>query len=120
MTLHLKKPKGDIYLVIENQEAMKKFLYFLIYSMETVDGNRGSATELLKLRVSQACQNSKGNLEKVKRMVKHQIALSILKKYSLLICRMKISYQALIRKSTFLELFVRQIITSFKFLKETE
>ena len=43
LTLHRRGNKGDIYLVIQNDEVMKKLLLLLIHKLETVDGNRGSA-----------------------------------------------------------------------------
>ena len=46
LTLSVKN-KGDIYLVIRNEEVMTKFLKFLIYSLQTIDGNRATATTLL-------------------------------------------------------------------------
>lgn len=49
LTLHRRSHQGDIYLVIKNDEAMKKLLLFLIHKLETVDGNRGSATLLIKM-----------------------------------------------------------------------
>lgn len=50
LTLHLNEPRGDIYLVVEDVEILKKLLYYLIYVMETVDGNRGSAEKLIEKR----------------------------------------------------------------------
>ena len=45
------------------------------------------------------------------------VALQVLSKYTLMIVRMKLSYEAFLRKSTIIELIVRQIATSFHFLK---
>ena len=50
LTLSIKN-KGDINLVIRNEEVMTKFLKFLIYSMQTVDGKRGTATALLDEKI---------------------------------------------------------------------
>ena len=43
ITFHLRESKGDVYLVINNQNILKKLLYYLIYSMKTLDGRRDSA-----------------------------------------------------------------------------
>lgn len=43
----------DVDLVIPNEKDMDKFLQFLIHSMYTVDGVKGSATKLLDLMQKQ-------------------------------------------------------------------
>ena len=43
----------------------------------------------------------------------------MLSKYTLMIVRMKLSYEAFLRKSTFFELLVRQIAVSFRLLKHS-
>lgn len=48
ITLSIKK-KGDIYLIIKNENVMTMFLKFLIYHMETFDGNRGSAQQFINM-----------------------------------------------------------------------
>lgn len=47
ITLNVRN-KGDIYLIIRNEEVMSKFLKFLIYTLETVDGRRGTVLPILK------------------------------------------------------------------------
>ena len=47
LTLQVKN-KGDIYLIIRNERAMTKLLKFLIFSLETIDGKRGSAQSLIQ------------------------------------------------------------------------
>ena len=48
ITFHLRESKGDVYLVINNQNNLKKLLYYLIYSMKTLDGRRDSAKGLIR------------------------------------------------------------------------
>ena len=36
----------EVYLVINNEKQMEAFIKLLIYKLETIDGNRGSATPL--------------------------------------------------------------------------
>ena len=38
----------DIYLVIRNEKLMADFIKFLIHSIKTVDGNRGTSFPVLK------------------------------------------------------------------------
>ena len=75
LTLHLKEPRGDIYLVVEDLDILKKFLYFLIYILETVDGNRGSAKRLIEKRKTQIQKESttsyKTSPQKLLRIAKH-------------------------------------------------
>ena len=40
------KAHPDVYLVIKNEKVMTHFLKLLIYKLETIDGNRGSAIPL--------------------------------------------------------------------------
>ena len=48
ITIHRQDHLADIYLLIENEDVMTKFLLFLIHTLETIDGNRGSAKDLIK------------------------------------------------------------------------
>ena len=47
LTLHVKN-KGDINIIVKNQDVMTKLLKFLIFELETLDGTRGSAIQLIK------------------------------------------------------------------------
>ena len=47
------------------------------------------------------------------------MARVVIAKYRFLIIRMKISYEALLRRSTIQELFMRQIMTSFRLLRNS-
>ena len=49
ITLHIRN-KGDVHLVINNQDAMSYFLKFLIYALETLDGDRGTGMECIQLK----------------------------------------------------------------------
>ena len=48
---------GDIYLVIEDEKVLKKMIYFLVYTLETLDGNRGSATQLIHEHIKKQLLN---------------------------------------------------------------
>lgn len=51
--MHRRNNLGDIYLVIKNENVMKSLLIFLIHSLETLNGNRGSAVNLIKTRIKE-------------------------------------------------------------------
>lgn len=42
ITLHIMN-KGDVHLIIQNENVMSKLIKFLIYSLETLDGQSGTA-----------------------------------------------------------------------------
>jgi len=52
ITLQIKN-KGDLYLIIKNEHCMSQLLKFLIYSLETADGTRGTLVPLIKRQVKQ-------------------------------------------------------------------
>ena len=64
---------------------------------------------------------SKGILmeETIDKQVRHQIARTVLSKYKLMIVRMKLSHEALKRRETVHEMLLRQIMTSFRFLRNS-
>lgn len=93
---------------------MTKLLLFLIHSLETIDGNRGSGSLIIKKRIKYLLKKeglklrAQGFKEKdVEKRVRHELARVTLSKYRLMIVRMKISYEALLRRNTLTELFMR-------------
>lgn len=52
LTLNLKN--RDIDLVIRDDKDMDKILKFLVYKIQTVDGQRGSAINILKVLENQS------------------------------------------------------------------
>ena len=106
---------------------MKCLLIFLIHSLETLNGNRGSALNLIKTRIKELKRKDLDEHNELTRkdesydlQVRHEVARIVLSKYRLMIVRMKLSYQCLIQKATITELWLQQIITSFRFLRDSE
>lgn len=106
---------------------MKSLLIFLIHSLETLNGNRGSAVNLIKTRIKELKIKDLDEHNELTRkdesydlQARHEVARIVLSKYRLMIVRMKLSYQCLIQKATITELWLQQIITSFRFLRDSE
>lgn len=125
--MHRRNNLGDIYLVIKNENVMKSLLIFLIHSLETLNGNRGSAVNLIKTRIKELKIKDLDEHNELTRkdesydlQARHEVARIVLSKYRLMIVRMKLSYQCLIQKATITELWLQQIITSFRFLRDSE
>ena len=80
-----------INLVIKDQHDMTKVLEFLIVSLKTVDGFRGTATHL-----------------------REEAFLQIFKRFNLMRIRMKISFMALQKLQTIKEFFMEAILEQYK------
>ena len=85
---------------------MKRFLKFLMYAIDSVDGNRGSMKSLVK-----HMQNPKREVEEMRRKT--------IIKYNLMKVRSKISFQAFRNKETVVELILKQISKSYKKMCKT-
>ena len=57
--------------------------------------------------------------KEIDRMARHQVMKKIFTKYNLQRARMKISFSALKRLHTINEHWLRQIVSSFKFLRDS-
>lgn len=74
ITLQVKN-KGDVYLIIKNEDVLSQFIKFLIYSLETMDGIRGTARSFIKKKIrdmmsKDGCEDPK--LEKdYEKLVRH-------------------------------------------------
>ena len=99
--------KRDIDIVIQNENNMKLFLVFLIYSLNTVDGKRGTAEKLIKLKTEILKSDSAEN-------VKSFVYEKILFKYLVLKIRMKISFTALTKCMTIKELLLKGILKAYQ------
>ena len=77
------KNKWDIYLIIKNEKVMTDFLKLLIYRMDTLDGQRGTALpfkqRLYKLSIKEQQKNSKmTDYQKVK--IQNELNIAIMRK----------------------------------------
>ena len=112
-------------MALDDENVLQKLLLFLIYQMQTIDGRQGSAKELIGKKIQQLKLEQDEDNEfylsnnQIEQTIRSQIALKVLTKYKLLIARMKLSYSALLRQSTILELWVRQIASTYKLLRDT-
>lgn len=50
--------RPDIYLLIKNEEAMKMFIKLLIYKLDTIDGNRGTAEPVCRQILRKEMKNT--------------------------------------------------------------
>lgn len=107
---------------------MSDFLKLLIYELQTLDGNAGSAKmkrkTLLKqeLKTIKKQNNKKADNEQRKILeakIDHQLMHETYTKYLFIRIKMKISFMAFIRQETIAELWLRQIMKSHKHLTDT-
>ena len=105
---------------------MSKFLKFLIYSLETLDGHRGTATSFIEEKKKEYMRQrfyveSMKNVtdQEIDRMARHQVMRKVFIKYTIQRARMKISFAALKSLHTINEHWLRQIVSSFKFLRDS-
>jgi hypothetical protein len=118
--------------VFKNEKDMQILLEFLVISLKTYDGVRGSAEKLLK-KMNKFREPKQTFSTKLKGLFctlpnlkqnfisddasfeqEQQVYLQILKYLMLMKVRMKISFMALIKKMTVRELFLWSIARSFK------
>ena len=102
---------------------MNSLLKFLIYSLRTLDGNRNSASNVLAQLNKESIQDYKKihkrevvKKERIIEMNEYKIFSKVYLKYRIMTIRQKISYMALEKCMTVMELIVDAIQRSFKHL----
>lgn len=99
---------------------MTKFLKFLIYTLETVDGRRGTVLPLLsKAKANYRKQDKKMSEKYMDKLLRHQLMLKVYTKYNMMRVKQKLSFIGLMKNSTLLEIWFSQIVKSFRFLRDT-
>lgn len=102
---------------------MTMFLKLLIYELRTIDGNRGSGDLLIKQGVKQMVTKygyvDQAKNEEHELRVRHLIMQKIWFNYSLLRVKQKISFSAMLENETIIELWGKNIIKSFRFLRDS-
>lgn len=103
---------------------MNMLLKYLIHNLNTIDGNWGSANKLLEVMnensVKQYLRNtrktivSESALQNIKQTNKHHLFRKIYLKYVLMRIRAKISFMALERRMTVVELLIETILRSYR------
>ena len=102
---------------------MQLFIKFLIYKLKTVDGTRGSSSELLnkmnqkeiKAYLKECAPNkiTSQTLKEINSKNEYFICQKVMMRYKIMKLRAKISYSALVKEMTIHELFVFQIKKSY-------
>ena len=114
----------DLNIVLKCDNDMKDFLKVLIYELETIDGRRGTAKPLIdslmehkskELRIKQGSEEYKRLYLKTR----HQVMMRTYQKFTLLRFRLKLSFECLKARKTVSELILKQIIISFRFLRDS-
>ena len=94
--------KRDVDLVIQNEEHQSQFLLFLIHSLNTINGKRGTAERLIQ-------SAKKDELDETR----FEIYQKVYFKYLILKIRMKISFQALKKSMTIKELLLKAVLKAY-------
>ena len=105
---------------------MEILLKFLIYRTRTVDGKKGTADKLLEhlnnesIRKYKALKNktllSDSTISKIAAKNEHSLFRKVYLKYMVMKIRQKISYIALTKKQSLLEVFLKSIYSSYKLI----
>jgi hypothetical protein len=122
----LQLPHRDVDLVIKDDRDMDHFLMVLIHWMRTVDGNAKSITyvenKIKETKLKQMMRSMKNNFYNLDSLKKKALVSqdeeecvmrATLFKYKLMRIRCKISFCAFEKGLTIVELFMKQIQTSF-------
>tara|TARA_B110000305_G_scaffold216551_1_gene255163 strand:+ start:145 stop:600 length:456 start_codon:yes stop_codon:yes gene_type:complete len=92
--------RPDIYLLIKNEEAMKMFIKLLIYKLDTIDGNRGTAVPIREQILKKELKNThvtEDMRQKAVKKIKCHILNRVSLNYTLLKIKQKLSFSAFIR-----------------------
>lgn len=94
--------------MIPKDEDMQTFLLFLIYSLQTIDGTKGTATPLISALNKQSVHEykrktsrtsvSKGKEHQIMSSNEHSVYRKVLLKYKIMRIRAKISFSALYKR----------------------
>ena len=106
---------------------MNSFLKYLIHGLRTVDGNRNSASRLLETMNKQSKRDylietgkslvSESVLYNIKQTNEHRLFRKVYLKYLIMRIRAKISFMALERRMTVVELIIATIMKSYQEVK---
>ena len=109
----------DVDLVIKDDKKMNCFLKFMIYSLRTIDGMRGTAEGILKSLNRQSEREYRTSHKKtyisecmmlsIKTTNEHRVFRKVYLKYLIMRVRAKIGFMALVKRITIAELFLKAI-----------
>lgn len=122
--LTLQLGNRDVDLVIKDEQQMDCFLKYLVHNLRTLDGNRNSANKVLKLMNEQSIKDYKRSSGKtlvsdsvmynIKQTNEHVLFRKVYLKYLIMRIRAKISFMALERRMTIVELMITTIFKSYR------
>lgn len=122
ITINLRN-KGDVYLIIKNEKILSMFLKLLIYELQTIDGQRGTALPLIhkgiRRQMAQYGYVDESKQQEYENRIRHQIMTRVWFSYALTRTKLKLSFSSLVKKKTIFELWGHQIIVSFRFLRDS-
>ena len=108
---------------------MNTFLKFLINDLRTMDGNRGSANNLLEAMNKQSIKDHRERTGKrlisdsvmyhIKQTNEHKLFRKVYLKYLVMKIRAKISFMALEKRMTVVELIIQTIFKSYQEVQRT-
>ena len=106
---------------------MSKFLKLLIHNMDTINGYRGTATTIKNQIFRKVCRSSKKrgnkldeeNQAKIRKQIDHDLMCQMYTRYNIMRVRMKLSFSCFMKNMPLNELWMKQILLSFKFLQKT-
>lgn len=108
---------------------MADFLKLLIYELKSLDGNAGTALRVRNVLLKQELRNLKKQNggqpanEQQKKLLRakidHQMMHEAHLKYLFIKIKMKISFTAFVRQETIVELWLKQILKTHKYLSDT-
>lgn len=102
---------------------MTMFLKLLIYELKTINGARGTAKPFITRGIKQM-MGKFGYIDEQKQLdyehkMRHKIMTRIWFSYALTRVKMKLSFHSLVQGKTLFEVWGHQIITSFRFLRDS-
>ena len=93
--------------------------------METLDGQRGSSVKLknqllrreINLRSKEGEKLNDFDIEYAQKAIAHQVMMNVATKFNIMRVRMKLSYTSYDKGMTIVELWIKQILKSMKFMQ---
>lgn len=108
---------------------MSMLIQYLVYHMQTLDGQRGSAVKILEelrkqnvnsyKREHKRTEISKSREQQYIQINESSILKKVCLKYTILRVRHKISYCAFLKKKTIPELLIEQILSTYQHLQKS-
>lgn len=126
ITLQVKN-KWNVHLIIRCEKTMEKFIKLLIHHIQTINGQRLTSVNVKEQIFKRVIKNIKkrGNSidnkkeEEIRKQIEHDIMCQVFTRYNIMRVRMKLSFSCFIKNMPLNELWMTQILNSFKYLQRT-